>query len=134
MKSLTTLKASLIDRGEATHLFAHPRTEGLHGIFGNLKQTAFGEPAYPTIESKAAHLLYFVVKNHPFLDGNKRSGAFLFVDFLHRNCRLFNAKNEPVINDTGLAALTLLVAESDPKQKETLIRLIMHMLSEGTIL
>lgn len=86
--------------------------------------------AYPTIESKAAHLLYFVVKNHPFSDGNKRSGAFLFVDFLHRNGRLLNTNGEAVINDTGLAALTLLVAESDPKQKETLIRLIMHMLVE----
>ena len=89
----------------------------------------FGDPAYPTIESKAAHLLYFVVKNHPFTDGNKRSGAFLFVDFLHKNRRLLNKQGEPVINDTGLAALTLLVAESDPKQKETLIRLIMNMLA-----
>ena len=70
-----------------------------------------------------------MVKNHPFTDGNKRSGAFLFVDFLHRNDRLLNTRGEPVINDTGLAALTLLVAESDPKQKETLIRLIMNMLA-----
>ncbi|SSC09332.1 virulence protein RhuM/Fic/DOC family protein [bacterium endosymbiont of Bathymodiolus sp. 5 South] len=133
MQSLEVLKKSLMERGETTDLFARPRAEGLQGIFGNLEQSVFGEPAYPTIESKAAHLLYFVVKNHPFSDGNKRSGAFLFVDFLHRNRRLLNAENEPVINDTGLAALTLLVAESDPKQKETLIRLIMHMLSEGTI-
>jgi len=73
--------------------------------------------------------LYFVVKNHPFSDGNKRSGAFLFVDFLHRNGRLLDAANNPVINDTGLAALTLLIAESDPRQKETLIRLVMHMLA-----
>ena len=79
---------------------------------------------------KAAHLLYFVVKNHPFSDGNKRSGAFLFVDFLHRNGRLLNAAGEAVINDAGLAALTLLVAESDPKQMETLIRLIMNMLAQ----
>lgn len=129
MALLTELKQSLIARGEATDLFAKPRAEGLSGIFGNLEQSVFGEPAYPTIESKAAHLLYFVVKNHPFSDGNKRSGAFLFVDFLNRNGRLLNANGEPVINDTGLAALTLLVAESDPKQKETLIRLIMHMLS-----
>lgn len=85
-------------------------------------------------ELGAAHLLYFVVKNHPFSDGNKRSGAFLFVDFLHRNGRLLNARGEAVINDTGLAALTLLVAESDPKQKETLIRLIMNMLAmPGTL-
>lgn len=94
-----------------------------------LDQTVFGAPAYSTVESKVAHLLYFVVKNHPFADGNKRSDAFLFVDFLHRNQRLFNQERHPVINDTGLAALTLLVAESDPKQKEVLIRLIMHMLS-----
>ncbi len=128
--ALQMLKQSLMARGEATELFARVRDDGLAALLGNLEQTAFGEPAYPTIESKAAHLLYFVVKNHPFTDGNKRSGAFLFVDFLHRNGRLMNAHNEPVINDTGLAALTLLVAESDPKQKETLIRLIMNMLAD----
>jgi prophage maintenance system killer protein len=88
----------------------------------------FGDPAYPSIESKAAHLLYFMVKNHPFTDGNKRSGAFLFVDFLHRNNRLLDEQDQPVINDTGLAALTLLVAESAPTQKEILISLIMNML------
>lgn len=125
---LNELKLSLIEKEEATELFAKPRAEGLAGIFGNLEQSVFGEPAYPSIESKAAHLLYFVVKNHPFADGNKRSGAFLFVDFLNRNKRLLNEAGEPIINDTGLAALTLLVAESDPKQKETLIKLIMHML------
>lgn len=129
MNDLNELKAQLIERGEATALFAQPRAEGLEGIFGNLEQSVFGEPAYPTIESKAAHLLYFVVKNHPFSDGNKRSGAWLFVDFLHSNGRLLNGQGEAVINDTGLAALTLLVAESDPKQKETLISLIMNMLA-----
>jgi len=130
MESLMELKRSLVERGEATDLFALPRGDGLGSLLGNLQQSVFGEPAYPSIESKAAHLLYFVVKNHPFSDGNKRSGAFLFVDFLHRNGCLFNEVHEPVINDTGLAALTLLVAESDPKQKDTLIRLIMNMLSQ----
>ena len=130
MQSLATLKGQLIGRGEATDLFAQPRGDGLSAIFGNLDQSVFGAPAYPTVESKAAHLLYFVVKNHPFSDGNKRSGAFLFVDFLHRNGRLLNERGETVINDTGLAALTLLVAESDPKQKDVLIRLIMNMLSQ----
>ena len=129
MAALGELKQQLMARGEATALFAQVREAGLAGIFGNLDQSVFGEPAYPTVESKAAHLLYFVVKNHPFADGNKRSGAFLFVDFLHRNGRLLNTSGQPIINDTGLAALTLLVAESDPKQKETLIRLIMNMLS-----
>ena len=126
--ALAELKSQLMEKGEASDLFGRERDNGLSAILGNLDQSVFGEPAYPSIEAKAAHLLYFVVKNHPFSDGNKRSGAFLFVDFLHRNGRLFDHDGHPVINDTGLAALTLLVAESDPKQKETLIRLIMHML------
>ncbi len=118
-----------MDQGQASDLFAKSsKPDSLAGIFGNLDQTVFGEPAYPTIESKAAHLLYFVVKNHPFIDGNKRSGAFLFVDFLHRNGRLLNPDGNPIINDTGLAALTLLVAESAPNQKDTIIRLIMNLL------
>ncbi|OOF85420.1 RhuM family protein [Rodentibacter ratti] len=129
--ALQQFKQQLVEKGEASDLFGRERDDGLAAILGNLDQTVFGEPAYPSIEAKAAHLLYFVVKNHPFSDGNKRSGAFLFVDFLHRNHRLFNADYHPVINDTGLAALTLLVAESDPKQKETLIRLIMHMLKKA---
>ena len=129
MAALNHLKAQLMERGEATELFAKPRGDGLDSVLANLEQTVFGEPAYPTIESKAAHLLYFMVKNHVFTDGNKRSGAFLFIDFLHRNNRLLNSEGDMVINNTGLAALTLLVAESDPNQKETLIKLIMNMLS-----
>ncbi|WP_373796210.1 RhuM family protein [Neisseria dentiae] len=129
--ALADLKVQLMQRGEATELFARERGDGLEALLGNLVQTVFGEPAYPSVEGKAAHLLYFVVKNHPFADGNKRSGAFLFVDFLHRNGRLLDKNGHPVINDTGLAALTLLVAESDPKQKEILIRLIMHMLNQA---
>ena len=127
--ALDGLKAELMARGEATELFARDRGDGLTSLLGNLDQSVFGEPAYPSVESKAAHLLYFVVKNHPFSDGNKRSAAFLFVDFLHRNGRLLDASGEPVINDVGLAALTLLVAESDPANKETMIRLIMNMLA-----
>jgi len=128
-QALAELKTTLIKRGEATELFARERGDGLGSILGNLDQTVFGSPAYPTIESKAAHLLYFLVKNHPFTDGNKRSGAFLFVDFLHRNGRLMSSQGNLCINDTGLAALTLLVAESKPEQKESMIRLIMNMLA-----
>jgi len=99
-------------------------------LFWAILTSFFCEPAYPAIESKTARLLYFVVKSHPFSDVNKRSGAFLFVDFLHRNGRLLNTRGETVINDTGLATLTLLIAESDPKQKEMLIRLLMTMLEK----
>ena len=129
MQALGELKQQLMARGEATELFARPRGDGLGALLGNLAQSVFGQSAYPTVQSKAAHLLYFVVKNHPFADGTKRSAAFLFVDFLHRNRALWLANGEPIINDTGLAALTLLVAESDPAQKETLIRLMINMLT-----
>lgn len=128
-QSLAQLKSELMARGEATELFARERGDGLSSLLGNLEQTVFGDPAYPSVEAKAAHLLYFVIKNHPFADGNKRSGAFLFVDFLNRNGRLLDADGNPVINDIGLAALALLVAESDPAHKETMIRLIMNMLA-----
>ena len=122
------LKADLIGRGEATDLFGREREEGLAALLGNLDQSVFGEPAYPTVESKAAHLLYFTIKNHPFSDGNKRIGSFLFVDFLNRNGRLFR-DGEAVINDVGLAALALLVAASAPKDKDVMIRLVMNMLA-----
>lgn len=128
--SIGHLKRDLVGRGEATDLFGRERDEGLAAVLGNLEQSVFGEPAYPTIEAKAAHLLYFVIKNHPFSDGNKRIGSFLFVDFLNRNGRLFRA-GAPVINDVGLAALALLVAESAPKDKEVMIRLVMNMLAGG---
>ncbi len=129
--AITQLKQNLINKGEATKLFAQERDSGLGAIWGALDQSVFGEPAYPSIESKAAHLLYFVVKNHPFSDGNKRTAAFLFVDFLNRNQRLLNENYQPVINDTGLAAITLLVAESNPKEKDTIIRLIENLLSQN---
>lgn len=125
---IARLKADLMARKEATALFGNEREDAFAATLGNLDQTVFGEPAYPTIEGKAAHLLYFIIKNHPFSDGNKRIASYLFVDFLARNGRLLQGA-EPVINDVGLAALALLVAESDPKAKEVMIRLIENMLA-----
>ncbi len=127
---IAALKQDLMARGDAGDLFGQERETNLESILGNLEQTAFGEPAYPSIESKAAHLLYFVIKNHPFSDGNKRIGSFLFVEFLNRNGRLFR-DGDPIVNDIGLAALALLVAESDPQHKDVLIRLVMNMLTRG---
>jgi prophage maintenance system killer protein len=124
---IADLKADLMVRGEASDLFGIERDGGLSAILGNLNQSVFGEPAYPTIECKAAHLLYFTIKNHPLSDGNKRTGALLFIDFLNRNNALMK-NGQPVINDIGLAALALLVAESAPEQKETMTRLIENML------
>ena len=126
---IAALKTDLMAKGQASALFGNEREDGLAALLGNLDQTAFGAPAYPTLESRAAHLLYFVVKNHPFSDGNKRIGAFLFAGFLHRNGRLFTDDGTPVVNDVGLAALSLLVAQSRPEEKDVLIRLIMNMLA-----
>lgn len=126
--AIARLKADLMARGEASDLFGRERGDAFAALLGNLEQSVFGEPAYPTVETKAAHLLYFVIKNHPFSDGNKRSGAYLFVDFLARNGRLVR-NGEAVINDVGLAALALLVAESDAKNKDVMIRLIENMLA-----
>nr|EES54025.1 MAG: Death-on-curing family protein [Leptospirillum ferrodiazotrophum] len=126
---IALLRADLIHRGEAGSLFGQERGDSFLSILGNLDQSAFGQPAYPTVEAKAAHLLYFVIKNHPFSDGNKRSAALLFLDFLNRNGRLMREDGTLVVNDVGLAALALLVAESDPKDKDVLIRLIMNMLA-----
>ena len=128
-RAVARLKSELIRRGEASELFGLERGEALAALLGNLDQSVFGEPAYPSIEAKAAHLLYFIIKNHPFSDGNKRTAAFLFIHFLARNDRLLDSAGRPLIDDIGLTALTLLVAESDPRQKDRLIPLIMNLLA-----
>jgi prophage maintenance system killer protein len=123
--AITALKNDLTDRGEATNLFGQERGRQLQGILGNLDQTFGGKDLYPSVEEKAAHLLYFVIKDHPFTDGNKRIGSFLFLLFLRQN----NLLEQSGINANALVALALLIAESDPRQKELMIRLIMNLLS-----
>lgn len=123
-RALDMLADELRDRGEAGELFARDRGDGLASILGNLEQTMFGEALYGTREERAAHLLYFVIKNHPFSDGNKRSGAFLFLLYLRQEgMRL-------TLNEQGLTALTLLIAESDPKAKDLMVRLVMNLVAE----
>ena len=123
---LQTLKEELIKKGEATRLFAQEKNKGtLNGIFGNVFQSVFGQDAYPSIEEKAAHLLYFVVKNHPFTDGNKRSGAFSFIWLLQKANVNFTDKISP----ETLTTLTLLIATSDPNEKDKMIGLIRLLLN-----
>jgi prophage maintenance system killer protein len=124
-ESLQTLKKELIRKGEATDLFASSRSSSaVESIVGNVMQTFGGKDLYPSIEEKAAHLLYFMVKNHPFVDGNKRSGAFSFV-WLLQKAKLLNPAQ---LSPTALTALTLLIAESNPKDKERLTGLVILML------
>jgi len=123
--ALLSLRSQLIEKGEATELFAQEKNPGsFTGLFGNVFQSFGGEDVYPTLEEKAAHLLYFVVKNHVFNDGNKRSGAYAFVWFL-KEAGLLNTTE---ISNQALTAITLLVAESDPKQKDRMIGVILLML------
>ncbi len=123
--TLNAFKVSLMKKGEASKLFATPRGgEGITGIVGTIMQTFDGKALYPTIEEKAAHLLYFIVKNHPFVDGNKRSGAYAFVWFLERAQALDRSKITPAT----LTALTLFVAESNPIHKERMISLTLQLL------
>ena len=125
---IAIFKQELMNRGEAAEIFATEKTQrSLEGIVGNVFQSLFGEDAYPTVEEKAAHLLYFVVKNHPFNDGNKRCGAFSFIWLLKRAG--FNV--EKFINPNALTALTLLIAESDPNDKERMVGLVLLMLRDG---
>jgi prophage maintenance system killer protein len=93
-------------------------------------QTFDGEYLYPSIKEQAAHLLCFVIKNHPFADGNKRIGAFLFVWFLHLNQHLLRKGGEAKINDNALVALALLIAQSDPVAKELMVRLVINLINE----
>lgn len=124
---LGEFKQELIKRKEATGLFGSERQkDSFASIVGNVFQSFGGEDLYPSAEEKAAHLLYFVVKDHPFADGNKRSGAFAFVWFLKKAALLNTARLTPV----ALTALTLLVAESDPKNKERVIGLILLLLKK----
>ena len=125
LNDLFVLKGELIQKNEASELFAQEKLQGsLQGILGNVYQTIFGQDAYETIEEKAAHLLYFIIKNHPFNDGNKRSGAFAFIWFLKKAEIQFEQK----INPAALTALTLLIAESNPTEKDKMIGIVLLLL------
>ncbi len=124
--SLEILKQELKNKKEATDNFAHERNTGsLEGIVGNVMQSFGGKAVYPTIQSKAAHLLYFIIKNHPFVDGNKRSGAYAFIWFLQKAKVLDTTKLTP----TALTVLTILIAESNPNDKDKMIALVTMLIS-----
>ena len=124
VSAIDVFRCDLVTRGEASSLFGNERGDALKAILGNIEQTMFGEPLYRSREEKAAHLLYFVVKDHPFTDGNKRIGALLFLlyltqeDISHR------------LDPRALTALTLLIAESVAANKDLMVRLIVNLLVE----
>jgi len=130
LNSIKELKKVLITKEEASNLFGNEREHGLEAILGNIEQSFGRQELYPTLEEKAAHLLYFIIKDHPFSDGNKRIASLLFIHYLDKNNHLYKTNGEMIINDNALVALALLIAESEPKSKELMIALIKNLLTE----
>lgn len=126
LQSIQILTKDLAGRGETSSLFGAERGNMLHAVIGTLYQTFDSRDLYPTVEEKAAHLLYFVIKDHPFTDGNKRIGVLLFLLFLQRNN---GHAYKDALSDDMLVALALLIAESDPRQKSAMLRLILHFIA-----
>ena len=122
---ISSLKSKLIEKNQASNIFGVERDKSLQSILNNIEQTFAGEELYASIEEKAAHLLYFIIKDHPFTDGNKRIGSLLFLIYMHlQNMQI-------TINESGMVALALLIAESESKQKDLIIRLIVNLISNG---
>ncbi len=113
--------------GAESDLFGKEKDDSFRGSIGNIYQSFGGQDLYPSLEEKAAHLLYFVTKNHSFLDGNKRIAATMFLYFLDKNGVLF-INDEKLIDDHTLVALTIMIAESKPEEKEMMITVIMNCL------
>ena len=114
-------------------LFGQEKDNGLESAIGAVYQTFGGRDLYPSIEEKAAHMLYFVVKNHAFVDGNKRIGAFLFIWFLDANGLLYRKDGSKRLADNALVALTLLIAESKPAEKDTLCKVIVNLINRENL-
>ena len=127
---IENLKQKLIELNEATDLFGNEKDNSFQSSLGSIVQTFCGEYLYPSIEEQASNLLYFVIKNHSFSDGNKRIGAFLFIWFLEKNKHRFNAKGELKINENALVAIALLVAQSDSNEKDIMIKLIINLIKD----
>lgn len=129
-KAIGVLKQQLIHKNEATELFGKEKDQGFKSSLQSIVQTFDSQYLYNSIEEQAANLLYFIVKNHSFADGNKRIGAFLFVWFLEENKYTLKKSGELKINDNGLTALTLLIAQSNPTEKELMIQLVVNLINE----
>ena len=127
--AIAELKKQLIEKKEATALFGNEKDNSFEGTLQSVVQTFAGQYLYSSIEEQAAHLLYFIIKNHPFTDGNKRIGAFMFVWFLEKNKHRFKRDGEIKINDNALVTLALLVAQSDPQEKELMVKLITQLIN-----
>ncbi len=130
LDSIERFRKRLNENKQATELFGREVSHKLPGILLGIQQAYGGKDLYNSLEEKAAHLFYFVIKDHPFVDGNKRIGSLLLLLFLVENHFLYNRKGDRKINDAALAALALLVAESKPDQKDTMIKLVVNLINK----
>ena len=130
VRAISELKKELMKKGEATYLFGNEKANEFKGIIRNIYQTFAGMDLIPSLEQKAANLLYYIIKDHAFSDGNKRIGSFIFILFLSKNDLLYKANGELRINDNALVSLALLIATSDPQQKELMVKLVVNLLGE----
>jgi death-on-curing family protein len=128
--SIAELKKQLIEKKQASSLFGNEKDDSFKSSLNTIVQTFDGKNVYSSIEEQAANLLYLVIKNHPFIDGNKRIAAFLFIWFLEKNNHRFKRTGELKINDNALVALALLVAQSNPVDKELMIKLIINLINQ----
>jgi len=129
--SYTEAKRAIQKLGEQTGvsgLFGKEKDDSFKGSLENIYQTFDGKDLYPSIEEKAAHLLYFVIKNHSFTDGNKRIAAFLFVWFLDLNKLLYDGHGQKQLADNALVALTLMIAESDPNDRDMMVKVVVNLI------
>lgn len=113
--------------GNESDLFGVEKDDSFRGSIGDIYQSFDGKDVYPSLQEKAANLLYFVVKNHSFVDGNKRIAATMFIYFLDRNGALFD-DGQKIIDDSTLVAITIMIAESKPEEKSAMVALVMHFL------
>jgi len=130
LQAIEELKSQLMQKKEATELFGNRKDDGFEGILGNILQSFGGEYLYKSVEEQAANLLYFVIKNHSFSDGNKRIGAFMFIWFLEKNKHALKKSGELKINDNALTALALLIANSNPNEKDLMVSLVINLIKE----
>lgn len=127
-KLIDKIKKDLIAKNEASNLFGQENGDRFKAIIKNIYQTFDGKELYSSLEEKAAHILYLVIKDHPFVDGNKRIGSFLFIYYLSKNNYLYKENGEKKINDNALTTLALLVAISVSKEKDKLIKIVTNLL------
>ncbi len=120
---------SLKDKFGGSALFGNEKDDSFQGSLAAIYQTFGAQDLYPSVEEKGANLLYFVTKNHSFSDGNKRIAAFLFVWFLEKNNILYRSDGTKRIADNALVALTLMIAESKPDEKETMIKVVVNLIN-----